>query len=68
MKFVDQAKISVQAGRGGNGCASFRREKYIPKGGPDGGEGGEDGEKPKRKSVPQGMGPDTVDLEDPTGG
>lgn len=43
MKFVDQAKISVQAGRGGNGCASFRREKYIPKGGPDGGDGGDGG-------------------------
>jgi len=43
VKFVDQAKISVQAGRGGNGCASFRREKYIPKGGPDGGDGGDGG-------------------------
>ena len=43
MKFVDQAKLSVQAGRGGNGCVSFRREKYIPKGGPDGGDGGDGG-------------------------
>jgi len=43
VKFVDQAKISVQAGQGGNGCASFRREKYIPKGGPDGGSGGDGG-------------------------
>ena len=43
MKFVDQAKISVQAGRGGNGCSSLRREKYIPKGGPDGGNGGNGG-------------------------
>ncbi|HKL52311.1 MAG TPA: GTPase ObgE [Wenzhouxiangellaceae bacterium] len=43
MKFVDEAKIEVRAGRGGHGSASFRREKYIPKGGPDGGDGGDGG-------------------------
>ena len=40
MQFIDEATIRVQAGKGGNGCLSFRREKYIPKGGPDGGNGG----------------------------
>ncbi|MDH5357708.1 MAG: Obg family GTPase CgtA [Gammaproteobacteria bacterium] len=44
MKFVDEAKITVNAGNGGNGCLSFRREKYIPFGGPDGGDGGDGGD------------------------
>lgn len=43
MKFVDEAHIAVEAGKGGNGCLSFRREKYIAKGGPDGGDGGDGG-------------------------
>ena len=43
MKFVDEATITVAAGKGGNGCLSFRREKYIPRGGPDGGDGGDGG-------------------------
>ena len=43
MKFIDETIILVKAGNGGNGCVSFRREKYIPFGGPDGGDGGDGG-------------------------
>lgn len=44
MRFVDYVKINIRSGNGGNGCSSFRREKYVPRGGPDGGDGGNGGD------------------------
>ena len=44
MRFIDEAVVTVKAGDGGNGIASFRREKYVPRGGPDGGDGGSGGD------------------------
>ena len=53
MQFIDEATIRVTAGKGGNGCLSFRREKYIAKGGPDGGNGGDGGAAEHTASQPR---------------
>lgn len=44
MRFIDEVKITISSGKGGNGCTSFRREKHVPRGGPDGGDGGNGGD------------------------
>ena len=65
MRFIDEAVIEISSGDGGNGCLSFRREKFIPKGGPDGGDGGKGGKFDKmvrEKKLADAMGYDTYML------
>ena len=51
--FIDEARIKVKAGDGGNGCLAFRREKYVPRGGPSGGDGGRGGDIMMVQRAPQ---------------
>ena len=58
MKFIDEAVVTVESGKGGGGCVSFRRERYVPRGGPDGGDGGKGGDvvfiaSPKKRTLYQ---------------